>query len=97
MPNRFLASGAYGCVYYPGYDCNGKEIDKKEYITKLVLNNFSTITEYTVSDMIKKIPEYKRHFIIINKHCSISNKRLNLMIACLLLWLLRWTGRKLSL
>jgi serine/threonine protein kinase len=80
MPNRFLASGAYGCVYYPGYDCKGKEIDKKEYITKLVLNNFSTITEYTVSEYIKKIPEYSRHFIIINKHCNISNSRLKNMI-----------------
>jgi len=80
MPNRFLASGAYGCVYYPGYDCKGKEIDKKVYITKLVLNNFSTITEYTVSEHIKKIPEYSRHFIIINKHCNISNNRLKLMM-----------------
>ena len=80
MPNRFLASGAYGCVYYPGYDCKGKEINKKDYITKLVLNNFSTLTEYTVSDLIKKIPEYSRHFIIISKHCNISNNRLNHMI-----------------
>jgi serine/threonine protein kinase len=80
MPNRFLASGAYGCVYYPGYDCNGKEINNKEYITKLVLNNFSTITEYSASEIIKKIPDYSRHFIIINKHCPIKNTRLKLMM-----------------
>ena len=80
MPDRFLASGAYGCVYYPGYDCNGKEINNKEYITKLVLNNFSTITEYSASEIIKKIPDYSRHFIIINKHCPIKNNRLKLMM-----------------
>ena len=38
MPNRFLASGSYGCVYYPGYDCNGKKINNKDYVTKLVEN-----------------------------------------------------------
>ena len=80
MPDRFLASGAYGCVYYPGYDCNGKEINSKEYITKLVLNNFSTVTEYSASEIIKRIPEYSRHFIIINKHCPIKNNRLKLMM-----------------
>jgi len=80
MPNRFLASGAYGCVYYPGYDCNGKEINSKEYITKLVLINFSTISEFSASEIIKKIPDYSRHFIVVSKHCPIKNTKLKLMM-----------------
>ena len=79
MPNRFLASGAYGCVYYPGYDCNGKKINNREYVTKLVENNFVTLTEYTVGKLIKKIPEYSRHFVVVSKHCPITKSNLTLM------------------
>jgi len=76
MPNRFLASGAYGCVYYPGYDCNGQPVDKTENITKLVLNNFSTQTEIVVGEILKRVPLYNRYFLIVHKHCDISKNRL---------------------
>lgn len=79
MPNRFLASGSYGCVYYPGYDCNGKKINNKDYVTKLVENNVVTVTEYTVGGVIKKIPDYSRHFVVVSKHCPISKSNLTLM------------------
>lgn len=53
MPNNFLSSGVYGCVYHPPYDCEGKaEMDKK-YVSKIVKSDFTAKTEYDVGKLLK--------------------------------------------
>lgn len=71
MKDNFLSSGAYGCVYHPPYDCQGKPISDKKYVSKIVKSNFSTKTEYNVSKILQK-----EGFITIAKKCDITRDNL---------------------
>ena len=73
MSNRFLASGAYGCVYNPSYDCDGREIDNATTVTKLVKNNLTSQEEIKIGKVLRKYPN---DFILVSKSCKISNDRL---------------------
>ena len=30
---KLLAEGGYGCVFYPGIDCNGNNFKSKKYVS----------------------------------------------------------------
>ena len=78
MSSRFLSSGAYGCVYYPGYSCEGKPLKKNGLVTKLVKDNFTTQTEIVVGSHVRKhVPEYGKHFIVVSKQCKVDEARLD--------------------
>ena len=50
---RFIASGSYGCIYHPSYDCKGNELNDETYVAKLVKNDNTSKTEYDVSNLLK--------------------------------------------
>ena len=54
MPNNFLSSGVYGCVYHPPYDCQGNPKSNKKYVSKLVKADFTSKTEYKVGEILKE-------------------------------------------
>jgi hypothetical protein len=76
MSNDLLSSGSYGCVFYPSYSCNGKPKYKKTLVSKLTKNNFVSENEYSTSQIVKKIPNYKEHFVVIDSQCPIVKKNL---------------------
>jgi serine/threonine protein kinase len=70
-----LSEGGYGCVYYPGLSCDGKELtgnDAKKYISKVQLLSSSARNEIHISHLIKQIPFYDRYFVPIIEHCQIE-------------------------
>lgn len=67
--SRFIASGAYGCIYHPPYDCKGKDLNDKSLVTKLVKNDYTSQTEYDISTLLKK----EEGFLVIEKKCKISS------------------------
>ena len=67
--SRFIASGAYGCIYHPPYDCKGNELKDTSYVSKLVKNDFTSKTEYAVSNLLKG----KEDFLLMQKKCSVSS------------------------
>ena len=67
--SRFIASGAYGCIYYPPYDCKGKDLKDKSLVTKLVKNDYTSQTEYDISTLLNK----EDGFLLIEKKCKISS------------------------
>ena len=71
MKNNFLSSGVYGCVYHPPYDCQGKPIQDKTYVTKIVKSDFTTRTEYAIGKILKK-----PGFITVVKKCDIKPTQL---------------------
>lgn len=78
MSSRFLSSGAYGCVYYPGYNCEGKPIKKNGLVTKLVKDNFTTQTEIVIGHHVRKhVPNYGKHFVVVSKQCKIEEDKLD--------------------
>jgi len=54
MPNNFLSSGVYGCVYHPPYDCQGNPKSNKHYVSKLVKADFTSKTETKVGELLKE-------------------------------------------
>jgi hypothetical protein len=80
MPNHFLAAGVYGCVYYPGYTCEGKPMKKnKKWVSKLTERNEKTDTEIEVGKQLKQVSGYENHFILVQRDCSIHYKSLDEM------------------
>jgi serine/threonine protein kinase len=79
MPNHFLAAGVYGCVYYPGYNCKGKPMKKKKWVSKLTYQNEKTTAEIEIGHLLKKIPNYQEHFIVAENSCIIPYKSLSEM------------------
>jgi serine/threonine protein kinase len=75
--SRFIASGAYGCIYHPPYDCNGKDLKDTTLVTKLVKNDYTSQTEYDISTMLKN----KDGFLLIEKKCPVSSKSIEKSMA----------------
>ena len=74
---RFIASGAYGCIYHPPYDCNGKDLKDTSVVTKLVKNDYTSQTEYDVSNLLKNTDG----FLLIEKKCGITSKNIKKSMA----------------
>jgi serine/threonine protein kinase len=77
MPqSSLLASGVYGCVFFPAYNCNGKKTNKRQLISKLTKYDYVSKNEINISAIIKTIPNYKQYFVIIESSCPINKKNL---------------------
>jgi len=80
MPNHFLAAGVYGCVYYPGYTCQGKNMKKnKKWVSKLTYQNEKTDTEIEIGKRLKKVEGSEHHFVLVHRDCSIPYTSLDQM------------------
>ena len=67
-----LSYGSYGCVYYPGTDCNG-EINKTD-VSKIVNTKYSA-REIAIGKKIKQIPNYQDFFVPVEKSCPIQSNK----------------------
>ena len=76
---EIIGSGTYGCVYYPGFKCNGSKQNKNsKLVTKITNDEIGYFLESEIGSIIKKnIPNYKKFFIIVEKDCSIQKKNVN--------------------
>jgi serine/threonine protein kinase len=73
MSNVLLSNGSYGCVYHPGFSCEGRVLKSTRIVTKVQHNNLSVIqTELTISKLIKQIPKYRHFFVPILKSCNLN-------------------------
>lgn len=72
MNPQLIGQGAYGCVYYPSYNCKGT-VSKIKNVSKLVVDNETTRNEYVIGKYIKKnIKNYDNYFIIQESRCKIN-------------------------
>jgi serine/threonine protein kinase len=79
MPNHFLASGVYGCVYFPGYTCKGISMKKKKLVSKLTILNEISQTEIDIGTILKQSPHYEDDFVLVERQCPIQYKSLTQM------------------
>jgi len=68
--SQLLSQGGFGCVYYPGLNCKGKSLLKKNVVSKLQKNNFNSINEIYIGKIIKTIPLYIDFFLPVIKSCQ---------------------------
>lgn len=74
---KLIGQGTYGCVYYPGISCSGKKSKDKEYVTKIMAYNSNLKKEIYISQLIRKIKNYKQYFVPISKSCPIKLERID--------------------
>ena len=70
--NKKISEGAYGCIFKPGYQCNGKVINSDKYITKIQRKPETSNKEAEISQIVRKIDHYTDFFSpILEDPCSI--------------------------
>ena len=57
-----ISEGGFGCIFYPAINKKGKEIDEEDYVTKLQVENFTSINERNIGKQIKTIRNYEVFF-----------------------------------
>jgi serine/threonine protein kinase len=80
-----LSEGAYGCVFRPGIECDGKIMQTDDYITKIQKkkrfsrydNSSITEKEVKIGNKIKKITNYADFFAPIVESCPISISKMS--------------------
>jgi tRNA A-37 threonylcarbamoyl transferase component Bud32 len=73
MSNDLLSNGSYGCVYHPGFSCDGDIMHNKKIVTKVQKNNPSVIdAELEISKIVRTIPDYSKFFVPIMKSCKLD-------------------------
>lgn len=75
---KFLAQGAYGCVFHPGFTCKTGKVQSKKYLTKIELKKEKVKTEYEIGKYIRtKIRHYNTMFAPIISNCQIEIAKIN--------------------
>jgi len=73
IKNIKLSEGTYGCIFRPGYQCNGKPNTSNKFITKIQRRQETSSRESEISEIIKKIDHYGDFFSpIVEKPCLIN-------------------------
>jgi serine/threonine protein kinase len=69
---RIIGQGTYGCILYPGFDCNGVPNENMKYLSKIQLNNENTTKENEIGQIILSIPNYQLYFAPVISSCAIN-------------------------
>ena len=70
--NKLLGEGSYGCTFKPGLNCKGTKNLNKSTVNKITIIDFHSKNELYISNLIKKIVNYKKRFAPIIKSCIIK-------------------------
>jgi serine/threonine protein kinase len=71
-----LAEGGFGCVYYPGFSCEGKVSNETGYVTKIQKKNFNAQNEIQIGNILKQISDYSSFFVPVISNCPLELKEL---------------------
>jgi serine/threonine protein kinase len=66
-----INEGGYGCIYYPKIDCSGNLHPESKMVSKLIQYDHGK-DEIYISNLIRKIPNYKNHFLVVEDNCTID-------------------------
>ena len=67
-----ISQGSYGCIFRPGYMCDGKGLTTNKYITKIQKNTEVSKQETAMGGKIQKIPNYQEYYAPVLKSCNVS-------------------------
>jgi len=70
---KLISQGSYGCIFRPGFQCNGRPMKTNKYITKVQRKKDISNKEAVIGSIIKKIPHFNSFFApIIEDPCDIN-------------------------
>ena len=67
-----ISQGSYGCIFRPGYMCDGKGVTTNKYITKIQKVTEISKRESAIGQKIQKIPNYNEYYAPVLKTCNMS-------------------------
>jgi len=70
--SKLIDQGGFGCVFYPGIECDGSISKNPKYISKLHKKSYHVINEYNIGKKVTKIPLYGYYFAPIVNMCNID-------------------------
>ena len=70
--SKLIDQGGFGCVFYPGIECDGSISKNPKYISKLHKKTYHVVNEYNIGKMVTKIPLYEYYFAPIVNMCNID-------------------------
>jgi len=70
--SKLIDQGGFGCVFYPGIECDGSISKNPKYISKLHKKNYHVVNEYNIGKMVTKIPLYEYYFAPVVNMCNID-------------------------
>ena len=74
----FLAQGGYGCVFYPEVNCQGKDTNNKNFLSKIVQKDFSAENEIRIGKLLNtKLKMWvenplQNHFAPVLSSCNVD-------------------------
>ena len=71
--SELLTVGGYGCIYKPSIDCEGNNTKKENYVSKIQVENESSVNEIEIANKLKKYPDF---FVIPKRHCKIEKNKI---------------------
>ena len=70
--SKLIDQGGFGCVFYPGIECDGSISKNPKYISKLHKKEYQVVNEYNVGKMVSQIPLYEYYFAPVVSMCNID-------------------------
>ena len=70
--SKLIDEGGFGCIFYPGLECDGNTSKNPKYVSKLHKKNYHTVNEYNIGKKITNIPLYQYHFAPVVNMCNID-------------------------
>ena len=75
--SKILSQGGYGCVYYPGINCQGHTSTNKKVVTKLQKNDSAAQNEIEIGRTLSDITNFTSYFTPITKSCEIGLNKID--------------------
>ena len=73
LVQKKISEGSYGCIFRPGYSCDGKSLNSDKYITKIQKEQETSTREADISALIRTIDHYADFFSpILEEPCLID-------------------------
>jgi len=70
--SKVIDQGGFGCVFYPGIECDGRTSKNPKYISKLHKKNYHVVNEYNIGKKVTSIPLYEYYFAPVVNMCNID-------------------------
>ena len=68
---KLLSEGGYGCVFHPAVNCEGKDTENKEFVTKIQQRDFSADNEIRIGRLLKEKYDNRRDKPLTNNFAPV--------------------------
>lgn len=75
--SKLISQGGYGCVYFPGIECSGKQEKKSKFVSKLQRKGYNSDNEIDIGEIVMKIKNFFLYYAPVVNHCDINISKID--------------------